>query len=49
MDNAMSLWDVLSSFVDTLTGHMALTAYLLAVTDERAVGRGLKRWPPLLL
>ena len=30
MDNAMSLWDVLSSFVDTLTGHMALTACLLA-------------------
>ena len=49
MDNAMSLWDVLSSFVDTLTGHMALTACLLAVTDERAVGRRLKRWPPLLL
>ncbi len=49
MDNAMSLWDVLSAFVDTLTGHMALTACLLAVTDERAVGRRLKRWPPLLL
>ena len=49
MDNAMSLWDVLSSFVDTLTGHMALTACLLAVTDERAVGLRLKRWPPLLL
>ena len=37
MDNAMSLWDFLSAFLDTLTGHLALTACLLAVTDE--IGR----------
>ena len=44
-----SLYDLLASFLDTLTGHLALTAYLLAVTDERAVWRRLKKLPVLLL
>ena len=41
--------DFLVGFLDTLTGHLALTVYLLAVTDERAVWRRLKKLPPLLL
>lgn len=44
-----SLNDLLAAFLDTLTGHLALTAYLLAVTDERAVWRRLKKLPPLFL
>ena len=44
-----SLYELLASFLDTLTGHLALTAYLLAVTDERAVWRRLKKLPALLL
>lgn len=44
-----SLSDFLVGFLDTLTGHLALTVYLLAVTDERAVWRRLKKLPPLLL
>ena len=44
-----SLYEILASFLDTLTGHLALTAYLLAVTDERAVWRRLKKLPALLL
>ena len=35
--------------LDTLTGHLILVAYLMAVTDEQAVWRRLKRLPPLLL
>lgn len=38
----------LDGFLDTLTGHLVLTAYLLAVTDERAVWRRLKKLPLLL-
>lgn len=45
----LSLGDLLTGFLDTLTGHLALAAYLLAVTDERAVWRRLKKLPPLLL
>ena len=45
----LSLNDLLTGFLDTLTGHLALAAYLLAVTDERAVWRRLKKLPPLLL
>ncbi len=41
--------DLLASFSDSLTGHMALVVYLMAVTDERAVWRRLKKLPPLLL
>ena len=37
------------TFLDTLTGHAALVLGLLAITDERAVGRRLRRLPPLLL
>ena len=44
-----SLYEILASFLDTLTGHLALTAYLLAVTDEHAVWRRLKKLPALLL
>lgn len=36
-------------FLDTLTGHLALTAFLLAVTGERAVRQRLKKLPLLLL
>ena len=36
-------------FSDTLTGHLALAVYLLAVTDEHAIRRRLKKLPPLLL
>ena len=43
------LYDLLASFLDTLTGHLALVAYLLAVTDERAVWRRLKKLPARLL
>lgn len=44
-----SLWDIFLGFLDTLTGHLALTAYLLAVTDERMVWTRLKKLPLLLL
>lgn len=44
----LSLSDFLGSFLDTLTGHLALTVYLLAVTDERAVWKRLKKLPLLL-
>lgn len=40
---------LLTGFLDTLTGHLVLVIYLLAVTDERAVARRLKKLPPLLL
>ena len=43
------LHNFLAGFLDTLTGHLSLTAYLLAVTDERAVRRRLKKLPALLL
>lgn len=43
------LYDLLFGFLDGLAGHLALTAYLLAVTDEQAVWRRLKKLPPLLL
>ena len=44
-----SLSNLLAEFSDTLTAHLAMTAYLLAVTDERAVWRRLKKLPLLLL
>lgn len=44
-----TLSDLFIPFLDTLTGHLVLTLYLLAVTDERAVWRRLKKFPPLLL
>lgn len=37
------------TFLDTLMGHIVLAAYLMAVTDERAVWMRLKKLPPLLL
>ena len=44
-----TLNDLLFTFLDCLIGHLALTACLLAVTDERAVWRRLKKMPLLLL
>ncbi|MCI9678294.1 MAG: GHKL domain-containing protein [Oscillospiraceae bacterium] len=44
-----SLSDLLVGFLDSLTGHLALAVYLLAVTDERAVWRRLKKLPLLFL
>ena len=44
-----TLNDLLYTFGDCLVGHLALAAYLLAVTDERAVWRQLKKLPLLLL
>lgn len=43
-----SLSDFWGAFLDTLTGHLALTLYLLGVTGERAVWRRLKKLPFLL-
>ncbi len=37
------------SYLDSLSGHLMLVAYLLAVTDEQAVRRRLKKLPPLML
>ena len=44
-----SLHELSFGFLDTLAAHLGLVAYLLAVTDERAVWRRLKKLPPLLL
>lgn len=43
------LRDFLIGYLDSLTGHLILTAFLLAVTDEQAVWRRLKKLPPLFL
>ena len=43
------LSELLIGYLDSLTGHLALAAYLMAVTDERAVWRRLKKLPPLFL
>lgn len=45
MDSFQAL---LSGFFDTLTGHLALAVYLLAVTGEGLGWRWLRRLPPLL-
>ena len=45
----LSLSDFFVAFLDTFTAHLALTAYLLAVTGERAVWKRLKKLPVLLL
>ncbi len=42
------LSDLLDNFWDTLMGHLVLVAFLLAVTDEHAVWRRLKKLPLLL-
>lgn len=44
-----SLHELSFGFLDTLAAHLGLVAYLLAVTDERAVWKRLKKLPPLLL
>ena len=44
-----SLSDLFLGFLDSLTGHLALAVYLLAVTDERTVWRRLKKLPLLFL
>lgn len=44
-----SMIDLFVGYLDSLTGHLALVAYLLAVTGERAVWRRLKKLPLLFL
>ena len=44
-----SMIDLFVGYLDSLTGHLALAAYLLAVTGERAVWRRLKKLPLLFL
>ena len=44
-----SLSDLFVGFLDSLTGHLALAVYLLAVTGERAVWKRLKKLPLLFL
>ncbi len=39
----------LETFLDTLTGHLALAFFLLAVTDEGNIWRQLKKLPLLIL
>lgn len=41
--------DLFWGFLDSLTGHLAMAVYLLAVTDEHAVWRRLKKLPLLFL
>ena len=43
------LSDYLAGCLDLLTGYLALTIYVLAVTDEREIWRRLKKLPLLLL
>ena len=43
-----SLDYIFYGFLDTLTAHLVLVAFLLAVTDEKAVGQRLKKLPFLL-
>lgn len=45
----LSLNELFAAFLDTLSGHLALVACLLAVTDERKVWERLKKLPLLLL
>lgn len=45
----MSFQDFVLSFLDSLTGHLMLVSYLLAVTDEQAIWKRLKKLPPLIL
>ena len=45
----MEYYDIFIGFLDSVTGHLALAVYLLAVTGERAVWRRLKKLPLLLL
>ncbi|MDE7218507.1 MAG: GHKL domain-containing protein [Oscillospiraceae bacterium] len=41
------LYLTLTNYSDSLTGHLILAAYLLAVTDERAIWEKLKKLPLL--
>ena len=43
-----SLDYIFYGFLDTLTAHLVLVAFLLAVTDEKAVWQRLKKLPFLL-
>ena len=45
----ISFTNFLVLFLDPLTGHLTLTVYLMAVTDEHAVWKRLKKLPLLLL
>lgn len=44
----LSIGSLITAFLDTLSGHLALLAFLLAVIDERAVWRWLKKFHLLL-
>lgn len=44
-----SVSDLFIGFLDSLTGHLALAIYLLAVTDEHRIWRRLKKLPLLVL
>lgn len=45
----LSFQDFLVTFLDTLTGHIALVFYLFAVMDEHIIWKRLKRVPVLIL
>ena len=45
----LSFSNLFVGYLDYLTGNFALGIYLLAVTDERAVLRRLKKFLPLFL
>ena len=50
IDAAMPLLQsILLTFLDTLTGHLILVSYLLAVTDEQTIRNKLKKLPLLLV
>lgn len=45
----LSFQDFLVTFLDTLTGHIALVFYLFAVMDEHIIWKRLKRVPALIV
>ena len=45
----LTFQNYLLGYLDSLMGHLILVSYLLAVTDEQAVWKRLKKLPPLLL
>lgn len=45
----LTFQNYLLTFLDYLTGHLILASYLLAITDEQAVWKRMKKLPLLLL
>lgn len=45
----LSFQNIMLGFWDYLIGHLMLLSYLLAMTDEQAIWKRLKKLPPLLL